>query len=181
MNFKHFRQLHARDGGFTLVELLIVVIILSILAAIVVPQFASSTTDAKYSALDTNLGTMRAATELYYQQHGAYPSTVASSGGTPPAGGAAGTGAAGSAQAFIDQMTLYSNAAGQTATNSDAAYKYGPYLKKGVPTEPVSGIATVEVSTAGLLGMASTGNAGGWKIDNKTGQLIANTTALQTR
>ena len=175
-------QLRRQAKGFTLVELLIVVIILSILAAIVVPQFASSTTDAKYSALDTNLGAMRAATELYFQQHGVYPSAVASSGGTPPSGGAAGTGAAGSAQAFIDQMTMYSNAAGNTATNSDANYKYGPYLKKGVPLEPVSNSAAVEISTAGLLGMTATGGVNaGYKFDNKTGQLIANTPALQTR
>jgi len=179
MNLRH---LQGRGEGFTLVELLIVVIILSILAAIVVPQFASSTTDAKYSTLDTNLGALRAATEVYYQQHGAYPSAVASSGGTPPTGGAAGTGAAASAQAFIDQLTMYSNAAGQTATNSDTNYKYGPYLKKGVPVEPISNSAAIEISTAGLLGMTATAatNAG-YKFDNKTGQLIANTTSLQTR
>jgi general secretion pathway protein G len=178
----NLRQTRGRREGFTLVELLIVVIILSILAAIVVPQFASSTTDAKYSTLDTNLGTLRSATELYYQQHGAYPSAVASSGGTPPTGGAAGTGAAGTAQAFMDQLTQYSNAAGQTATNSDANYKYGPYLKKGIPLEPMSNSAAVEVSTAGLLGMTATaGTNAGYKFDNKTGQLIANTTSLQTR
>jgi hypothetical protein len=78
-------------------------------------------------------------------------------------------------------MTMYSNAAGQTATGSDTNYKYGPYLKKGMAVEPVSGSAAVEISTAGLLGMTSTGNTGGWKADTKTGQLIANTTALQTR
>src|SRR6185295_17880223 len=106
-------QLRRQATGFTLVELLIVVIILSILAAIVVPQFASSTTDAKYSALDANLGAMRSATELYYQQHGAYPGSAASSGGASiPTGGAAGTGTAGNVQAFIDQLTQYSNAAG---------------------------------------------------------------------
>ena len=38
-------------NGFTLVELLIVVIILAVLAAIVVPQFGSSTEDAKISTL----------------------------------------------------------------------------------------------------------------------------------
>ena len=169
-------------GGFTLVELLIVVIILSILAAIVVPQFASSTTDAKYSALDANLASLRGTTELYFQQHGAYPGAVASSGGTPPAGGTAGTGAAGTAQAFADQLTMYSNAAGQTATSSDANYKYGPYLKKGLPVEPISGSAAVEISTAGVLGMTATaGTNAGYKFDNKTGQLIANTTALETR
>jgi len=171
----------SRWYGFTLVELLIVVIILSILAAIVVPQFAGSTSDAKYSALDSNLSQLRAATELYYQQHGAYPSAVTAAGGTPPAGGAAGTGAVDTALAFTEQLTLYTNAAGQTATKSDTSYKYGPYLKKGVPVEPVSGTDSMEIVTAGVLGMAATAASTGWKFDNKTGQLIANTAALQAR
>ena len=175
-------KLRAKDGGFTLVELLIVVIILSILAAIVIPQFASSTSDAKYSALDTNLATVRSSIELYYQQHGTYPGATASSGGTPPTGGAAGTGAINTAQAVIDQLSMYTNTAGQAATNSDANYKYGPYLKKGMPADPFSNSAVVEVSTAGLLTMTATAatNAG-WKYDNKTGQFIANTTTLQAR
>ena len=75
-------------------ELLIVVIILALLAAIVVPQFASSTDDAKLSSLDTTLSNMRAAIDLYYQQHGAYPgkNTAVS---TYACAGTAGTGDAG--------------------------------------------------------------------------------------
>jgi general secretion pathway protein G len=173
-----------RQRGFTLVELLIVVIILSILAAIVVPQFASSTSDAKLSALDANLSTMRSATELYYQQHGAYPSAVASTGGTPPGtGGAAGTGAIDTAQAFTDQLTQYSNAAGQTATTGDPiSFKYGPYLKKGIPLEPVTNSGAVVLIKLGVLGMtADSATSVGWKFDSKNGQLIANQTSLQTR
>ena len=164
------RHRGSQGKGFTLVELLIVVIILSILAAIVVPQFASSTTDAKYSALDSNLGALRAATELYYQQHGDYPGAKASA-----------TGTAGSATAFIEQMTMFSDAAGTTAATATATIKYGPYLKKGIPVEPVSGTNAVEVITTGTLGMTATAAKDGWKFDTKTGQLIANTAALQTR
>ena len=163
-------QMRRQSTGFTLVELLIVVIILSILAAIVVPQFASSTNDAKYSALDTNLGAIRAATELYYQQHGDYPGAKASA-----------TGTAGSATAFIEQLTMFSDAAGATAATATATIKFGPYLKKGVPIEPVSGTNAVEVITTGTLGMTATASKDGWKFDNKTGQLIANTASLQTR
>jgi prepilin-type N-terminal cleavage/methylation domain-containing protein len=45
--------------GFTLVEILIVVIILGILAAIVIPQFTQASTEARLSNLKTNLQTVR--------------------------------------------------------------------------------------------------------------------------
>ena len=53
--------------GFTLVELLIVVIILAILAAIIIPQFTAATDDATQSAYDTNIANIRAAIDLYRQ------------------------------------------------------------------------------------------------------------------
>ena len=60
--------------AFTLVELLIVVIILGILAAVVIPQFSDASTDARVSSLQTNLATMRGQIELYRLQHnGNYP------------------------------------------------------------------------------------------------------------
>lgn len=160
-----------RQRGFTLVELLIVVIILSILAAIVVPQFASSTTDAKNAALDANLSALRSATELYYQQHGHYPSAAAAT-----------TGAINTGAAFIEQLTQYSSAAGLTAATADATFKYGPYLKRGMPMEPVTNSAAVVVITTGTLGViADSAVSVGWKFDNKNGQLIANRTDLQGR
>ncbi len=56
--------------GFTLVEILIVVVILGILAAIVIPQFTNASTEAKESSLAADLQTLRSQLELYKIQHG---------------------------------------------------------------------------------------------------------------
>ncbi|MFG0257560.1 MAG: type II secretion system protein [Phycisphaerales bacterium JB043] len=58
-----------RAKGFTLVEILIVVVILGILAAIVVPQFTSASQDAVKGALQTQMQTLTAQTELYRVQN----------------------------------------------------------------------------------------------------------------
>jgi general secretion pathway protein G len=61
---------HRRNNkGFTLVEILIVVIILGILAAIVIPQFTNASTDAKKNSLTSQLQTIRSQIELYKLQH----------------------------------------------------------------------------------------------------------------
>ena len=93
--------------GFTLIELLIVVIILAVLAAIVVPQFANTTIDAKEATLDANLSAVRSALERYKVQHGVYPAATSAAAGTGCAAPAVkGTGAINTSQAFIDQMTM---------------------------------------------------------------------------
>lgn len=67
-----------KNQGFTLVEILIVVVIMAILAAAIVPQFTDSTTDAKASTATMNLRTLRSQVELYKFQHaGDPPSTLA--------------------------------------------------------------------------------------------------------
>lgn len=175
---------HSAQRGFTLVELLIVVIILAILAAIVVPQFSAATDDAKLSSLDTTLANMRAAIDLYYQQHGKYPGDLTSIGVACTAGpaGATGTGAADNEAAFLDQMAYFTNSAGESCTKSDAAFKYGPYLKKRtMPKNPFTDSATIAISTAGALGMTSSSTTGGWKYDTATGQFIADHSSYDDR
>src|SRR5256885_16981145 len=65
------------NKGFTLVEILIVVIILGILAAIVIPQFTNASQDARKSSLVSQLQTIRSQLELYKLQHrDAYPTAT---------------------------------------------------------------------------------------------------------
>lgn len=63
-------------SGFTLVEILIVVVILGILASIVVPQFVSATTEATKTHIQRNLQEIANQIELYKGNHaGALPTS----------------------------------------------------------------------------------------------------------
>src|SRR5690606_11713510 len=63
--------------AFTLVEILIVVIILGILAAIVVPQFTSASEEAQLSNAQSQLQTIRNMIELYrVRNNGEYPDFI---------------------------------------------------------------------------------------------------------
>ncbi len=170
----------SRQSGFTLVELLIVAIILAILAAIIVPQFASTTTDAQDSALRANLAAMRSAMDLYRQQHGEYPGVSAATGGT--CSGTTGTGTAGTQLAIEDQLTRYSNTAGQTCSLPDAGFAFGPYIQEDdLPVNPITSSGTVAIVATGNLEMAADGAGLGWKYDSAAGKFIANDTNLDSQ
>ena len=101
--------------AFTLIEVLIVVIILGILAAVVIPQFSDASSDAKLSALQTNLHTIRSQLQLYKMQHNDTWPTLAS---------------------FTAQMTAGTKADGTVGTD------YGPYLLS-IPNNPYTSANTV--------------------------------------
>jgi len=141
-------------SGFTLVEILIVVVILGILAAIVIPQFTEASTEAKLSSLCTDLQTLRSQIELFKVQH----NDVAPAIGT-----------------FLAQMTTYSNVAGNTQATKDATFCFGPYLQK-IPVNQFNdekdGIGN---GTLEALAAAPTNNTS-WAYDEDTGAIRANDT-----
>jgi len=170
-----------RQSGFTLVELLIVAIILAILAAIIIPQFASTTVDAQEAALRSNVSAMRSAIDLYRQQHGTYPGKNAATGGTCP-GGTAGTGAAGTQQALEDQLTRYSNSLGQTCSLPLAGFSFGPYVQDDdIPANPITGSNVVAIVDTGNLEMTADGAGLGWKYDTTAGKFIVNDTSNDSK
>ena len=169
------KRTRIRQSGFTLVELLIVVIILAILAAIVVPQFGSSTEDAQASTLKADLAQMRSAIELYYHQHNSrYP------GETNETTGNATTTAAEAAAAFPAQLTQYTDINGVVSGTKDATHKFGPYLKQlTLPANPfMTGAAAVGIEADILendVTVAPTADGTpGWKFYVLTGRLVAN-------
>lgn len=107
--------------AFTLVEILIVVVILGILAAIVVPQFVSASRDSRVSAVYTNVNRIRTQIEVYYQHHNdSYP-TLAD---------------------FAAQMTAGTDITGGPGTD------FGPYLDE-IPLNSFTGTRDITDGAVG--------------------------------
>jgi len=120
-------------SGFTLVEILIVVVILGILAAIVIPQFTSASTEAKEAALVSDLQALRSQIELYKIHHNdelpGDPNNSSSN------------------VSFVDAMTSSTNQAGEVGATP--LHRFGPYMRD-IPLNPFNDLTTVEVDgTAG--------------------------------
>ena len=128
-------------SGFTLVEILIVVVILGILAAIVIPQFTGASQEAKESSLMSNLQAVRSQIELYKIHH---------NDNLPGTQGAVD---------FVTAMTSKTNQDGvvDTSNGTDPAYRYGPYMRS-IPVNPFNDLDTVDIDgTAG-------DNSHGWNF-----------------
>jgi len=154
-------------AGFTLVEILIVVVILGILAAIVIPQFTEASTEAKTSSLVTDLQSMRSQIELYKVQHNDNLPGVAN--GTH-------TGAAGFVNSLILKTDIFGASYALTATVSatgDALY--GPYLQK-IPTNQFVDSDVVGIGTAEPAAVVTDGTQG-WYFNTDTGKFSATDSA----
>ena len=149
------------QGGFTLVEILIVVVILGILAAIVIPQFTSASTEAKESSLVSDLQTVRSQIELFKIQHNdILPGEILNADGTITAA---------TAVTFVRAMCLKTDQYGNEGTTA-GVHRFGPYMKK-IPPNPFSNSTTETVTgmsedgssvAAGAAKLAAGGNASGW-------------------
>ena len=132
--------------GFTLVEILIVVVILGILAAIVIPQFTSASESAKSSSLTSQLQTIRSQIELYKIQH---------NDDAPPL----------VADTNWDKMTGLTDIDGVEYANAAAVpagtTAYGPYLQQP-PVNPFTNGSDLAVDASA-----------DWMYDDSTGQIKA--------
>ena len=141
--------------AFTLVEILIVVLILGILAAIVVPQFSNATTIARASMVADDLRIFRTQLMVYKAQHNGLSLGYPNVGGVP------------SDAIVIAQFTQASNAAATTAAPGTAGFPFGPYLRE-VPPNPLNGKNSILVLADGAPFPATGKDATGWVYQPST-------------
>ncbi len=118
--------------GFTLVEVMLVVVILAILGGAVLSQFQSSTTEARDAALTQSLRVLRVQIELFKAQHNGHPP-----GWTNPT----------DKTTALLHLLRPTDAAGNINGIASATFRYGPYLPIVAFDNPVNGNSEVKLST----------------------------------
>lgn len=147
--------MNRKRSGFTLVEILIVVVIMAVLAATIIPQFTSSTKDAQTSTAVFNLQAMRSQIEMYKAQHN------------------------GVAPDKLVNLTFRSKSDRSTGTAGadPTTYPFGPYLIN-IPDNPLNNLNTETAITAPPT--AAPAGTSGWLYNKATGQVYLDDATLYT-
>ncbi len=164
------KALPSKRRAFTLVELVIVVTIIGIISAIAVPRMSTTNAHASANAVQATLSNVRTAIDLYYAEHNRFP------GKNPGAAGAL------EGAQFTRQLTMYSDANGNTNQARTTTFKFGPYLRAPFPENPANNLATVHVKqnkndanpadgSVGWIAIFSTGDFGVSATDSQLDEI----------
>lgn len=154
-----------KKKAFSLVEIIMVVTILGILAAIVLPGFQNHASKAKESNVKSNLTAIRSQLEIYKLQHGGVPPGYVNGAEVPIA-------------TLELQLTATSSVNGAVSTSKSPVdpYLYGPYLKK-IPENPYNELSTIAyVSVGTAFSAAANGTSSGWLYKRETSEFRVNWT-----
>lgn len=155
--------------AFSLIELVVVIVVFGVLAAMAIPRFSQGAPNDGESDLKTDLAILRSGIAMYYDDHGAYPGQR--SAGTEAAG-------AGTAAAFIRQIARYTDAEGSASDTPSERFCYGPYLQHGVPPCPVSPVGRSSgihiISGSAVPAYTERARGAGWIYNCETGYIAAN-------
>ena len=164
------RQIVHRKSGrraFTLVEILIVVIILGILAAIVIPQFSNASQSARANTLKDELRFLREQNAIYKIIHNDIPPGYDSNN---PLGSA-------SEATYVAQMTLYTDAYGTTSATQSTVYKNGPYLSK-IPANPINNKSSILILQNGDAMPTDASDVYGWIYQPQTRTFLSDAAGI---
>ena len=150
--------------GFTLIELMIVIIVIAILALIVIPKLAGASKKAKESTMKANLAMIRNALEQFQSDTGQYPKTL---------------------EDLVVDGGATSTAKGADDTSVAATYK-GPYLRqqggignnKGIPKNPFITSDIAEVAGTAARATATDPAGAHWIYNKANGKIWPNATGV---
>ena len=141
------REVSPKPDGFTLLELVLVIVIIGVIAAIAIPRMSRGAAGAADGTLKGDLAVLRKAIDFYATEHGGDLPTAAK---------------------IEEQFLQYSDGQGNTQAAQDTTHFYGPYLR-ALPALPVG-------SRKGNTHIAKNNGTGvGWIYDENTGEIHANT------
>ena len=132
-------------GAFSLIELVIVVMILSIIAAIALRRVAGYAEQSATNAAQQDVSVLQLGLERYRAEHGDYPA----------------------ADKVVDQLTKFSDVFGATSDTRTPPFIYAPYVRKipPVPLGPARGSTTIATTP---------GDNVGWIYDPASGEIRPN-------
>jgi len=155
-----------RHTAFSLVELVMVVTIIGIVAAIAVPRMASASATASANALRATLTNIRKAIDVYFAEHGSFPGYLP--GTTTPDG-----------TRFVQQLLEYTDETGASNATYGYPYVFGPYLRSPFSKNLTNNLKDVHVKAAptdpdpadGSVGWVAVLSTGDFQISATDGDL----------